>query len=238
MEDFPALPDTWHRALVVMAHPDDPEYGTAAAVAEWTQAGKEISYVLATRGEAGIAGLHPDQSATVRAEEQRRACARVGVEHLTFLDHPDGRLQNTLQLRRDIAREIRRDRPDGVITLNFDRTWGTGVWNSADHRHLGEAVMDAVADAANEWIFPELTEEGHAPHSTRWVAVASPRPTHWVRVDDASVERAVESLSEHDKYLEALSTDAVPVQARRQIELMTGGPQAAPRRVGFELYTF
>lgn len=97
----------------------------------------------------------------VRAEEQRRACARVGVEHLTFLDHPDGRLENTLLLRRDIAREIRRHRPDGVITLNFDRTWGTGTWNTADHRRLGEAVMDAVADAANEWILPELAEEGY-----------------------------------------------------------------------------
>lgn len=238
MEDLPDLPDSWRRALLVMAHPDDPEYGTAAAVAEWTRAGKEVVYVLATRGEAGIAGIHPGESAMVRAAEQRRACARVGVKHLTFLDHPDGRLENTLLLRKDIAREIRRHRPDGVITLNFDRTWGTGAWNSADHRRLGEAVMDAVADAANEWIFPELAEEGYGPHSAGWVAVASPRPTHWVRVDDASVERAVESLSEHRKYLGALSTDAVPVQARRQIELMTGGPGVEARRVGFELYTF
>lgn len=237
MEDFPALPDTWQRALLVMAHPDDPEYGTAAAVAEWTRAGKEVSYVLATRGEAGIAGIHPGESAAVRAEEQRQACVRVGVEHLTFLDHPDGRLENTLLLRRDIAREVRRYRPDGVITLNFDRTWSPGTWNSSDHRRLGEAVMDAVADAANDWIFPELAEEGYARHSTRWVAVASPRPTHWVQVEDASVECAVESLSEHRRYLEALSTEAVTVQARRQIELMTGGPGAEARRVGFELYT-
>jgi LmbE family N-acetylglucosaminyl deacetylase len=232
------MPEDWQRALLLMAHPDDPEYGTAAAIAEWTRQGKEVSYVLATRGEAGIAGMPPAQSAAVRAEEQRRACTHVGVEHLTFLDYPDGRLESTLALRRDIAREIRRHRPDGVITLNFDRTWGPGLWNTPDHRRLGEAVMDAVADAANEWIFTDLAEEGLPPHRTRWAAVASPRPTHWLEVGEASIDRAVESLSEHREYLTALSGEPVEVQARRQIELMTGGADATARRVGFELYTF
>lgn len=238
MDTFENLPQDWQRALVVMAHPDDPEYGAAAAVAEWTRAGKEVSYVLATRGEAGIAGMDPREAAVVRAEEQRRACARVGVERLVFLDHPDGRLEATAGLRRDLAREIRRHRPDCVVTLNFDQTWGPGLWNSADHRNLGEALMDAVADAANEWIFTDLADEGHTPHRTPWVAVASPRPTHWVEVGEASIEQAVASLAEHRQYLEALGDEPVEVQARQQIEMVTGGAQAAVRRVGFELYTY
>ncbi|MBG6183205.1 LmbE family N-acetylglucosaminyl deacetylase [Arthrobacter sp. CAN_A214] len=234
-----AMPENWQRALLIMAHPDDPEYGTAAAVAQWTGAGKDISYLLATRGEAGIAGMSPAEAAMVRLDEQRRACEQVGVENLTFLDYPDGRIENTLKLRRDIARAIRRHRPDGIITLNFGETWGPGRWNSSDHRQLGRAVLDAVADAANEWIFPELAEaEGLILHPVQWVAVASPRPTHWLEVDADSVERAVASLAEHRQYLCALSNEPVEVQARQQIDIMTGGAESAKRRVGFELYSF
>ncbi|WP_026548638.1 PIG-L deacetylase family protein [Arthrobacter sp. Br18] len=239
MDDSLAMPDDWQRALLIMAHPDDPEYGTAAAVAQWTGAGKDISYLLATRGEAGIAGMNPAEAAQVRVEEQRRACHQVGVRDLAFLDHPDGRIENTLTLRRDIARAIRRHRPDGILTLNFGDTWGPGRWNSSDHRQLGRAVMDGIADAANEWIFPALAEaEGLMPHPTQWVAVASPRPTHWLEVDADSVERAVLSLTEHRLYLSALSDEPVEAQARQQIDRMTGGPEAEFRRVGFELYSF
>lgn len=239
MESSSEMPADWQRALVVMAHPDDPEYGAAAAVAQWTTEGKSVSYVLATRGEAGIAGLDPQEAAVIRAEEQRRACGHVGVENLEFLDYADGRIDNTTGLRLDIARAIRRHRPDGIITLNFGQTWGPGSWNSPDHRNLGTAVMDAVADAANEWIFPELSAEGLPPHAgVRWVGVCSMHPTHWLDVDEDSIERAVRSLSEHRRYLEALSPEPVEAQARRQIELTTGGPEASARRVGFELYRF
>ncbi|HEY8294539.1 MAG TPA: PIG-L family deacetylase [Micrococcaceae bacterium] len=232
------MPDDWHRALLIMAHPDDAEYGAAAAVAQWGAAGKEICYVLATRGEAGIDGMDPAQASAVRTEEQRSACSRVGVRQLEFLDYPDGRLEQSLELRRDLARSIRRHRPDGIITMHFGQTWGRGRWNSADHRALGTAVQDAVADAANEWIFPELSDQGLAPHAgVRWVAVASPAPTHWVDVSAESCERATESLSEHVQYLRALSDDPVEVQARRQVEMVTGGPEGSRRRVGFELYS-
>jgi LmbE family N-acetylglucosaminyl deacetylase len=237
METSSLMPSEWQRALLIMAHPDDPEYGAAAAVAQWIAEGKEICYVLATRGEAGIAGLDPVEAAAVREAEQRRACERVGVDTLEFLDFADGRLEHSLVLRRELASAIRRHRPDGIITLNFEETWGPGMWNSADHRHLGAAVMDAVADAANEWIFPELYG-GPDPHpGVQWVAVCSPRPTHWLDVDAESVERAVESLSEHRMYLEALSDEPVEEQARRQIDLVTAGGEAA-RRVGFQLFRF
>ncbi len=234
-----ALPEDWDRALVVVAHPDDPEYGAAAAVARWTSSGKDVRYVLATRGEAGIAGLHPDDSRPAREREQVASARVVGVQVVEFLDHADGTLVHGPGLRRDIARAVRRHRPELVLTLNHRETWAPGRWNSADHRALGTSVIDAVADAANEWIFPELTKEGHQPWSgVRWVAVASsPEPTHAVDVS-AHTETAVAALSEHRLYLAALDDSPVEAQARRQIGWATA---ANPRfgdlpSVTFELF--
>ncbi len=214
-----------------MAHPDDPEYGVAAAVAHWTGAGKDVGYLLATRGEAGIAGLAPGEAGPLRAEEQRRACAHVGVRSLRFLDFPDGRLEEGPDLRRAIAREIRQWKPDLVVTLNHRDTWRPGAWNSSDHRALGRSVLDAVSDAGNDWIFPELLAEGLTLHKVRWVAVSSPEPTHSQPVDEASVAAAVASLSEHRRYLEALSDKPVLDQATAQVTMVTSSGQ-----VRFELF--
>ncbi|MDQ6751867.1 MAG: PIG-L family deacetylase [Actinomycetota bacterium] len=226
------FPQDWQRALVIMAHPDDPEYGAAAAVAQWTAAGKDVSYLLATRGEAGIAGLAPSEAGPLRAREQGRACAHVGVSNLDFLDLPDGRLEEGVGLRRMLAREIRRRAPELVITLNHRDTWGSGAWNSADHRALGRSVLDAVGDAGNEWIFPELREQGLRLHKVRWVAVASAQPSHVQAVDESSVQAAVASLAEHARYLQALSDEPVLEQARKQVGWVTG-PE---RLVRFELF--
>ncbi|MCZ2404883.1 PIG-L family deacetylase [Paenarthrobacter sp. Z7-10] len=226
------FPLDWTRALVIMAHPDDPEYGVAAAVAQWTAAGKEVEYLLATRGEAGIAGIPPEQSGPLRADEQARACSHVGVSALDFLDFQDGRLVEGLELRLVLAREIRSRKPDLIITLNHRDTWGPGAWNSADHRALGRSVLDAVGDAGNDWIFPELLEEGLQLHKVRWVAVASTRPSHVQSVNAASVEAAVASLAEHEQYLRALSDVPVLEQARNQIQSVTG----ASHQVRFELF--
>ncbi|MGO4384110.1 PIG-L deacetylase family protein [Specibacter sp. RAF43] len=231
MTELADFPQDWQRALVIVAHPDDPEYGQAAAVAEWVAAGKEVAYLVATRGEAGIAGLPPAQSAPLRTREQENACVRVGVSDLVFLDHPDGRVQEGPALRRDFARHIRRTKPDLVLTLNHRDHWGPGRWNSADHRAVGRSVLDAVGDADNEWIFPELLEEGLPRHKVRWVAVSSPQPTHAQPVSAGSIEKAVASLAEHRTYLAALSPDPVEAQARRQVDMVTGGGM-----VGFELY--
>src|SRR4051794_19510314 len=96
------FPDDWQRGLAVVAHPDDMEYGAASAVARWTDSGKWIGYVLVTRGEAGIASMAPEACAPVRAEEQQRSAAAVGVELLEFLDHPDGLVVADIALRRDL----------------------------------------------------------------------------------------------------------------------------------------
>lgn len=214
-----AFPEDWERGLVLMAHPDDPEYGLAPAVHHWVQQGKSVSYVLATSGEAGIAGIPPATSGPLREEEQRRACSHVGVTELEFLGYPDGRLQATLELRRELAAAIRRHRPDVVFTLFFGETWGGQYWNSADHRALGVSVMDAVADAANEWIFPDL--EGKPWSGVRHIAVMGDEPTHQVDVR-GSIQAAIRSLGEHRKYLTALSEDPIEDQARRQVESVTG----------------
>lgn len=229
------FPSDWHSALVLMAHPDDPEYGTAAAVAEWVAQGREVRYVLATRGEAGIEGLAPAESGPLRVAEQRRACGEVGVTILEFLDHPDGRLQASLELRRDLARAIRIHRPDGVVTLNHRDTWGPGTWNSEDHRALGRSVLNAVTDAANEWIFPELSAEGQAPHRVGWTAVMSTQPTHYVPVSQESVRKAVASLTAHEAYLAALDGRPILEQATEQVRRATGSDGGDPR-VHFEIF--
>jgi LmbE family N-acetylglucosaminyl deacetylase len=235
-DELPPLPDDWTRALAVAAHPDDLEYGTAAAVAAWTASGRAVSYVLATRGEAGMAGTPPAAAAPVREAEERRSAAVVGVSEVRFLDHRDGVVIEGLDLRRDLAREIRRTRPELVVVTNHHETFGAGHWNSADHRAVGRATLDAVADAGNAWIFPELVDEGFEPWpGVRRIAVAhSPQPTHGVDVTGWR-EAAVASLSEHREYLAALDPRPVAEQAR-EVVLMTTGGEEGPARVRFEVF--
>jgi len=235
-----AVPEDWQRGLVIAAHPDDIEYGAAAAVARWIRQGKEVRYVLATSGEAGIAGLHPQECGPLREAEERESARIVGVDFVEFLGHRDGQLVAGLDLRRDIAASIRRHRPEMVVTGNFGLTWFPGVLNSADHRALGLSVLDAVADAANEWIFPELAEAGLAPWpGVRWVAVNTASPTHAVDVT-GTVDVAVESLAAHRRYLEALDDRSAEEQAREQVERSSAALPgfAAAHAAGFELYTF
>jgi LmbE family N-acetylglucosaminyl deacetylase len=195
------FPDDWERALAVVAHPDDLEYGAAGAIAAWTASGRSVVYVLATSGEAGIDGIEPERCGPLREDEQRAAAAVVGVDVVEFLGHPDGVLEYGVPLRRDIAGAIRRHRPDVVVTLNHHDGWGPGSWNTADHRNLGRAVLDATADAANRWIFPDV---GPAPWRARWVAVAaSPHATHAVDIG-ATFDLAVASLEAHAAYLAGL----------------------------------
>lgn len=242
-ESLTEMPTDWRRALAIAAHPDDLEYGAAAAVAEWTDAGRDISYVLVTRGEAGIDGVPPEESARVRETEQVASAAVAGVRAVEFLDHRDGVIEEGVRLRRDLAAAVRRYRPELLITLNHHDTWGPGrAWNTPDHRAVGRAVLDAAGDAGNRWIFPDqLRDGGLAPwDGVRWVAVAaSPHATHAQAVGDAAVERAIASLREHRTYLTALSDKDPETYAR---ELHRAAVDAAAGRFGgrrcvtFELY--
>lgn len=223
------FPDTWDRALAVMAHPDDMEYGGAAAVAAWTRTGKRVAYLLLTKGEAGIDSLPPDECAPLRVEEQRASGRVVGVDEVEFLDHPDGTLTYGLDLRRDIAAAIRRHRPQVVIATNHRETYGGTFLNMADHRVAGQATIDAVRDAANRWVFTDLADAGLEPWSgvEHLAVVASPDPTHAVDVTD-TFEVGVESLRAHAAYLRGIG-DPDPEAFLR------GGAEAVAERFGGRL---
>lgn len=201
---------SFERVLCVVAHPDDMEYGTSAAVHRWTDAGVEVAYLLLTGGEAGMQ-RPPAVAGPLRAAEQRAACAEVGVERLTILDHPDGTLQPTLDLRRDIAREIRSFRPDVVVTSCWDveAPWGL---NQADHRATGLSALDACRDADNRWVFPEPAGSGRsAAWGASWLLISNDnRPTHGVQVNETDVAAAVASLSAHHEYLADLPDHPAP----------------------------
>ncbi|WP_184728838.1 PIG-L deacetylase family protein [Saccharopolyspora phatthalungensis] len=221
-DELKPMPQDWRRALAIVAHPDDLEYGCSAAVAAWTASGREVSYLLVTRGEAGIDGVAPADAAPLRESEQIASAAAVGVHSVEFLGYRDGVVEHGLPLRQDLARAIRAHRPGLVITLNHHDYWGPGSWNSADHRAVGRAVLDAVADAANRWIFPELLVQGYEPWSgVRWIGIAAaPNPTHAVDVT-ATLDRGVASLSAHRTYLEALSDEPSEQHARSFLESAT-----------------
>ncbi|NUT34259.1 MAG: PIG-L family deacetylase [Hamadaea sp.] len=241
MDQLAPLPEDWTRALAIAAHPDDLEYGAAGAIAGWTAAGKDVRYLLVTRGEAGIDGIAPDECAPLREAEQRAGAAEVGVSVVEFLDHRDGVIEYGVPLRRDLAAAIRRHRPELIVTGNFHDSWPGGGWNTPDHRDTGRAVLDAVADAGNRWIFPELTEQSLEPWSgVKHVAVAgSPQPTHAVDVTD-TLDRAVASLAAHKAYLEGLG-DHPMADARGFLEFLAdlAAPAFGGRRAtAFELISF
>ncbi len=195
------FPEDWSRALAVVAHPDDLEYGAASAVSRWTSQGKDVRYLLATRGEAGISDRPPAEVGPLREAEQRRSAAVVGVDVVEFLDHPDGLVVESVGLRRDVAAAIRRHRPDILISINYRDTWGGPAWNHADHRAVGRALIAAARDAANPWVFDDLPDPAC---EVRFIAFnASPAPTHAVDVSD-HVDAGIASLREHRTYLDGL----------------------------------
>lgn len=173
--------DAVRRVLVVTAHPDDVDFTSAGTVAAFVAAGIEVAYCIATSGEAGgnDRSVTRDEMAAMRRAEQRAAAAEVGVTDVTFLGYPDGRLQPTLELRRDVTREIRRFRPDQVLAPSPLRTLASVYGDHPDHLAVGEAAACAVyPDARNPFAHPELLEEGLEPHLVKalWL-MASPEPT-------------------------------------------------------------
>jgi LmbE family N-acetylglucosaminyl deacetylase len=201
MDELEELGTDFDRVLAVVAHPDDVESGASAAVAVWTDLGKTVTYVLLTRGEAGIDSIEPERCGPLREAEQITAAACVGVSTVEFLGHADGTIEYNLALRRDIAGAIRRHRPELIVTLNHHDSWPGGWRNSPDHRNTGLAVLDAVGDASNRWIFREQLTDGLEPWKgvKRVLLAGSPAPTHAVAVE-AGFERSVRSLQAHATY--------------------------------------
>ena len=146
---------------MVTAHPDDVDFGAAGTVASWTKSGVEVAYCICTSGDAGGFDETPrEQMRLLREEEQRAAAAAVGVSDVTFLGYPDGRLTASIELRRDISREIRRCRPDRVVGQSPEIYWQRIIASHPDHRAAGEATLAAVyPDARNPYAHPELLED-------------------------------------------------------------------------------
>ena len=230
-EPLEPLREDWERMLCVVAHPDDLEFGAAAAVARWTGQGKQVVYCMVTSGEAGIDGMHPDQARTVREAEQVESARVVGVDTVDFLGLPDGVLEHGVALRRAIAEVVRRHRPEVVLTGNFRDTWGGRNLNQADHIAVGRAVLDAVRDAGNRWVFTEQLAEGGGSLE-KWGGVGevwafgSPQSTHAVDTT-ATFDAGVASLEAHAAYIEGLGWDAFDPR-----EFLEGMARATGQRLG------
>ena len=200
------LDEAWERALCIVAHPDDMEFGAAAAVARWTGQGKQVAYCMVTSGEAGIDGMHPDQCRSVREAEQVESARIVGVDVVDFLGLPDAILEYGVPLRRELAAVVRRHRPEIVITGNFTDTWGGQNLNQADHIAVGKAVLDAVRDAGNRWVFAEQVADGDLEPwgGVRAVwAFGSPSGQHAVDITK-TFDAGVASLEAHRAYIDGL----------------------------------
>ncbi len=232
------LPEDWARALCVVAHPDDLEFGAAAAVARWTDQGKTVGYAMVTSGEAGIDGLHPDECRPLREAEQIASAQVVGVDHVEFLGQCDGVLEYGAPLRAVIAAAVRRFRPDVVVTGNFRDTWGGRSLNQADHIAVGRAVLDAVRDAGNRWVFPEQLTDGVEPWGGVGAVFAfgSPESTHGVDVTD-TFERGVASLEAHGAYIEGLGWEHFdPREFLEGMSRPTGQRLGVAHAAAFELF--
>ena len=232
------LTEDWERALCVVAHPDDLEFGAAAAVARWTAQGKHLAYCMVTSGEAGIDSMAPEECRRVREAEQVESARIVGVDRVDFLGLPDGILEYGVALRRAIAGEVRLHRPEIVVTGNFRDTWGGANLNQADHIATGKATLDAVRDAGNRWVFPEqLTGDLEPWGGVRQVwAFASPRSEHGVDITDTFHE-GVESLRAHQAYIDGLGwADFDPAEFLEGMSRATGQRMGVAQAVAFEVF--
>jgi LmbE family N-acetylglucosaminyl deacetylase len=216
-------------AMVIMAHPDDAEFTVAGTVAKWTQAGCEIIYVLCTSGNAGThePGMTREKLAAIREDEQRAACRVLGAKDVVFLRHDDGTLQPTLELRRDLVRQIRRWKPEAVIAPDPTTLfYGDDYINHPDHRAAGQAAIDAVAPAA---AMPLLWPEDGEPHRVRSIYVSgAEKPNVWIDIS-ITVERKIEALRQHKSQL----GDWDPAEMLRTWSSETGKEKGLPHAESF-----
>lgn len=195
--------DGLERALVVVAHPDDCDFGCAATTALWTSKGVDVAYCIVTNGDAGgyDRSIARSRMSEIRQEEQRAAAAEVGVHDVTFLGYPDGKVTPTIDLRRDIARVIRQKRPQRVMSQSPLRNFSRIFASHPDHLAAGEAALAAVyPDARNPFAHMELLEqEGLEPHTVNEVWIiggGSITPDEVVDVTE-SAERKLAALRHH-----------------------------------------
>jgi LmbE family N-acetylglucosaminyl deacetylase len=199
------------RILVVVAHPDDIDFSTAGSAAVWTDAGIEVIYCLVTSGEAGgdDRSMARADMASLRQGEQTAAAKQVGVTDLRWLGYPDGRVEYTLDLRRDISRVIRDVRPQRVVSMSPERSWERVYGNHPDHLATAEATLAAVyPDSRNPFAHPELLDLGHEP----WTV-----PQLWVQQRGGG-NVYVDMTEQWDRKLAALLSHESPIPSREWAE--------------------
>ncbi|MEP6631266.1 MAG: PIG-L deacetylase family protein, partial [Lapillicoccus sp.] len=201
------LDEDFQSVMCVVAHPDDIEYGLSAAVDRWVKQGKTVTYLLASRGEAGIDTMHPDEAGPVREAEEIAAGKAVGVEIVDFLDFRDGVIEYGVPLRRELCRVMRLRKPELVVAQGHDVRFMNRL-SQSDHRAVGLATLDAARDCGNRWIFTDLETEGVQPWTGIKTVLVSPSPvaTHYVDVA-GHLEPAVASLEAHHAYNDVLPDD-------------------------------
>jgi LmbE family N-acetylglucosaminyl deacetylase len=187
------------RILVIVAHPDDAEFGCGGTVARWTAEDREVHYVIVTSGNRGSddPAMTPERLALVREDEQRAAARTLGVAGVVFLGYPDGELEDTREARRDVVREIRRVRPDRLVTQSPFPTLNP-YSGHRDHRHAGRLAVDAVYPYARDRLhFPELATAGFQPHKVGEVYLMGHTEPDVVIDITETMERKLEALRHH-----------------------------------------
>lgn len=228
-----SLPDQWEKPqkiLVILAHPDDPEFFCGATIARWTAAGHSVSYCLLTCGDKGTKDreITPEMLCSRRQSEQIAAAAVLGVRHVRFLNYPDGYLTADLHLRRDITRLIRQEQPDILVTCDPTNLYvRETLLNHPDHRAAGQAVLDAVFPAARDHLnFVELwRDENLEPHIVREVWVSSPKePTVSLDVTEYW-ETKIRALYEHKSQIPDPQALAERLRARHTSDSTLENPR-------------
>jgi len=192
------------RVLLVAAHPDDTEFSSGGTVAEWVRQGREVYYLVCTRGDKGSADpdMLPGRLMRIREAEQRAAADVLGVKQVGFLDFRDGELAPTLELRGEIVYAIRKVRPDVVLTHDPATLYSEEFINHPDHRAVGQAALDAIYPTARDRLqFPEHRAEGLEPHKVNEIYLwGSLRPNHWVDITP-SFDRKIQALAKHESQI-------------------------------------
>ena len=215
-----------NRVMGIFAHPDDPEFFCGGTFAKWAAEGKTITFVLATSGDKGSNDLTmtSEQLVAIRETEERAAAARLGVQEVVFLRYPDGELQPTLDLRRQLTRLIRLKKPDIVVTNDPTARWyGVNYINHPDHRAIGDAALDAVFPSARDHLtFPELFQAEHLePHKVAQVYLCGAQDPN-AKVDvTAYLDTKINALREHKSQIADM--DAMEQRQRENVDTLFAG---------------
>jgi LmbE family N-acetylglucosaminyl deacetylase len=195
-------PSRPNRVLVIAAHPDDLEFNMAGTSAKWANDGTEMIYVLCTAGEAGSHDLNlpPEKLAPIRQNEQKCAAKKLGVKDVIFLSYPDGVMENTLTLRKDITRLIRQFQPEAVFTWDPSQRYsGTGYINHPDHIVVGEACLAALMPTCDSpFLFPELLSEGFSPYKVPEVYLFGAQEANvWIDITE-TIDKKIDAIKCHE----------------------------------------